>query len=194
MRRICVFCGSKSGVRPAYADAARSLGSAIAQRGLELIYGGGSLGLMGQLADAALAAGGRVTGVLPRGLFSREVPHRGLSELIEVASMHERKSVMADLSDAFVALPGGFGTCDELFEIVTWAQIGIHTKPIALMDVDGYFAPLAAFAAQAEHEGFIAAAHTRLLTRLRGADEALEFLAAAERETTAPTGAELPQR
>ncbi|TAM78462.1 TIGR00730 family Rossman fold protein [bacterium] len=194
MRRICVFCGSKAGARSTYAQGARALGAAIAHRGLELIYGGGSLGLMGVLADAALAAGGHVIGVLPRGLFSREVPHQGLSELIEVASMHERKAVMVDLADAFVALPGGYGTCDELFEIVTWAQIGIHTKPIVLMDVDDYFAPLAAFAEQAEREGFIPAGYATLLTRLRDADAVLDFLTSAALPVTIPSGAEIPQR
>ena len=194
MRRICVFCGSKRGVRAAYAQAAHALGEAIARRGLELVYGGGSLGLMGLLADAALAAGGHVIGVLPRGLFSREVPHRGLSKLIEVASMHERKAVMADLADAFVALPGGFGTCDELFEIVTWAQIGLHAKPIALLDVDEYFAPLAAFADQAEREGFIPPGNATLLTRLRDAEGVLDYLTSAALKVTIPTGVELPQR
>lgn len=194
MRRICVFCGSKIGVREAYAQAARALGEAIAHRGLELVYGGGSLGLMGLLADAALAAGGHVIGVLPRGLFSREVPYRGLSELIEVASMHERKAVMADLADAFVALPGGFGTCDELFEVVTWAQIGIHSKPIALMDVEDYFAPLAAFAGQAEREGFVPPGCAALLMRLYDVNAVLDFVTSAALPIIGPTGVEIPQR
>jgi uncharacterized protein (TIGR00730 family) len=163
MKRICVFAGSSSGIRPAYTEAARALGRDLAARRLSLVYGGGSIGLMGTLADCALAAGGRVIGVLPKGLFVREVAHAGLSELHEVGSMHERKALMADLADGFIALPGGFGTFDELFEIVTWAQIGIHRKPIGLLDVDGYFAPLLALVQHATREGFIPEGQAELL-------------------------------
>jgi uncharacterized protein (TIGR00730 family) len=163
VRRICVFAGSSLGARPVYTDVAQALGSEIARRGLGLVYGGASRGLMGVVADAALAAGGEVIGVLPGGLFVREVAHQELTELFEVGSMHERKALMAQLSDGFIALPGGFGTCDELFEAVTWAQIGIHQKPVGLLDVRDYFATLLAFVAHASDEGFIPPTHTNLL-------------------------------
>jgi len=163
MRRVCVFAGSSLGRRPQYAEAARTLGRELAARALELIYGGSNIGLMGTLADAALAAGGRVTGVLPRALFRREVAHTALTQLCEVDSMHERKAVMADLADGFIALPGGFGTFDELFEIVTWAQLGLHAKPIGLLDVAGYFAPLLALVRHATAEDFVPPANTGLL-------------------------------
>jgi uncharacterized protein (TIGR00730 family) len=165
MQRICVFCGSSSGSRPIYAEIARAVGEALAARGLGLVYGGSSIGLMGALADAALAAGGEVIGVLPRGLFRREVAHRGLTELREVGSMHERKALMSELAGGFLALPGGFGTCDELFEIVTWAQIGLHHKPIGLLDVENFFAPLLEFVRHAAQEGFLPPAHLDLLLR-----------------------------
>lgn len=165
MQRICVFCGSSSGSRPLYAEMARAVGQELAARGLGVVYGGSSIGLMGALADAALAAGGEVIGVLPRGLFRREVAHRGLTELREVSSMHERKALMSELADGFLALPGGFGTCDELFEVVTWAQIGLHHKPIGLLDVENFFAPLLAFVRHAAQEGFLPLAHVDLLLR-----------------------------
>src|SRR5260370_39829315 len=144
MRRICVFAGSNVGVRPEYSEAARALGRELVKRGLGLVYGGASVGLMGVLENTVLAEGGEVIGVMPRGLFRREVPHMGLTEMHEVNSMHERKALMADLADGFIALPGGFGTFDELFEITTWAQIGLHSKPIGVLDVAGSFAPLIA--------------------------------------------------
>lgn len=165
MRRICVFAGSSLGARPVYTEVAQALGGELARRGLGLVYGGASRGLMGVVADAALAAGGEVIGVLPRGLFVREVAHQGLTELFEVGSMHERKALMAQLSDGFIALPGGYGTCDELFEAVTWAQVGIHQKPVGLLEVHDYFATLLAFVAHASDEGFIPAAQTGLLIR-----------------------------
>jgi uncharacterized protein (TIGR00730 family) len=142
MRRICVFAGSSPGARPEYAAAAQALGREMAQRGLSLAYGGATRGLMGVLADVALAWSGEVIGVNPRGLFQREVAHCGLTTLHEVGSMHERKALMADLADGFIALPGGYGTFDELFEIETWAQLGIHAKPIGLLDVRQYFTAL----------------------------------------------------
>mgnify|MGYP001305636058 CR=1 FL=1 len=163
MHRICVFSGSNLGVRPEYQQAAHALGQELASRGLGLVYGGASVGLMGVVADAVLAAGGEVIGVLPRGLFSREVPHKHLTELREVGSMHERKALMADLANGFIALPGGYGTFDELFEIITWAQLGLHSKPIGLLDVADYFAPLLALIAHATKEGFIPSDHTKLL-------------------------------
>ncbi len=165
MRRICVFAGSNSGARPEYTDAARLLGHELATRNLGLVYGGSSVGLMRVVADAVLAEGGEVIGVLPRGLFRREVAHTGLTALHEVGSMHERKALMADLSDGFIALPGGYGTFDELFEITTWAQIGIHSKPVGLLDVSGYFAPLMALVQHAAAEGFVPDHHVPLLLR-----------------------------
>ena len=141
---LCVFCGSSTPPDPRYRDAARALGTLAAARGVGLVYGGGSVGLMGAVADAALEAGGSVTGVIPAGLFSREIGHAGLTALHEVGSMHERKQLMYDLADAFVALPGGLGTLEELAEVTTWAQLGLHAKPVALLDVDGFWDPLIA--------------------------------------------------
>ncbi|MFO1053592.1 MAG: TIGR00730 family Rossman fold protein [Planctomycetota bacterium] len=155
LRRVCVYCGSRTGEDPAFADAARRLGSEIARRGLELVYGGASVGLMGIVADAVLAGGGAVRGVIPTNLFVKEVAHFGITELIEVSSMHERKARMAELADAFVALPGGFGTLEEIFEALTWTQIGIHRKPCALLDVSGYFAPLLDFLDGTVRAGFV---------------------------------------
>jgi uncharacterized protein (TIGR00730 family) len=163
MRRICVFAGSNPGARPEYAEMARLLGHELAARGLGLVYGGSSVGLMSVLADAALAESAEVIGVLPRELFRREVAHTGLTELREVESMHERKALMADLADGFIALPGGYGTFDELFEITTWAQIGIHNKPVGLLDVADYFAPLMEMVRHAVAEGFVPEHHARLL-------------------------------
>lgn len=165
MHRICVFSGSNLGVRPEYQQAAYALGQELAARRLGLVYGGASVGLMGAVADAALAAGGEVIGVLPRGLFNREVPHKHLTELREVGSMHERKALMADLADGFIALPGGYGTFDELFEIITWAQLGLHSKPIGLLDASDYFTPLLALITHATKEGFIPQSNTNLLLR-----------------------------
>src|SRR6185312_16152584 len=142
MRSICVFAGSNMGTRLEYEEAARELGYELVARGLGLVYGGASVGLMGVIADAVIAKGGEVIGILPRGLFEREVAHEHLTELHKVGSMHERKALMADLSDSFIALPGGYGTFDELFEIITWAQIGLHSKPIGLLNVANYFDPL----------------------------------------------------
>ena len=142
MKAICVYCGSNAGSRPAYAERAAALGERIAREGLALVYGGGNVGLMGLAADAALAAGGEVIGVIPEQLVTWEVAHKGVSRLEVVANMHERKMRMFDLSDAFVALPGGFGTLDEMFEMLTWRQLGIGDKPCAFLDVDGFYAPL----------------------------------------------------
>jgi len=144
MRRICVFCGSSAGARPTYAAAARAMGMELAQRGIGLVYGGGRVGLMGTLADAALQAGGEVIGVIPEALFAREVAHERVTEMHVVRSMHERKARMAELADAFVALPGGTGTLDELIEIMTWSQLGLHHKPVALYDVDEFWGPFLA--------------------------------------------------
>ena len=155
MKSICVFCGANVGARPAYADAAQQFGSLLAERGLELVYGGGRVGLMGTLADAALAGGARVTGVIPEALATKELAHSELYELRVVASMHERKATMAELSDAFVALPGGFGTMEEFFEVLTWAQLGFHHKPLALLSVEGFYDPLLRFFDHLVAEGFV---------------------------------------
>ncbi len=155
MQRICVFAGAAGGSRESYRQAARELGTEIGRRGLGLVYGGAALGMMGLCADAALAAGADVTGVLPRALMTREIAHPRLTELRVVGSLHERKAVMSALSDAVVALPGGFGTLDELFEAITWAQLGLHDKPIGMLDADGYYAPLFAFMDHARAEGFV---------------------------------------
>jgi uncharacterized protein (TIGR00730 family) len=157
MRSLCVFCGSNAGAQSAYADAARDMGRTLAARGIRLVYGGGHVGLMGVLADAAMAAGGDVVGVITEGLQLREVGHKGLPELRVVPSMHERKAVMSSLSDAFVALPGGAGTLDELFEAWTWTQLGIHRKPIGFLNTAGYYDPLLTFLDRAVAERFIRA-------------------------------------
>jgi uncharacterized protein (TIGR00730 family) len=171
--RICVFCGSKTGARPEYVEAARNVGRLLAERGIDVVYGGASVGLMGEVADAALAAGGEVIGVIPRGLFGREVAHRGLTELRIVADMHERKATMAQLSDAFIALPGGSGTLEELFEVWTWGQIGVHEKPCGLLDVDGYFGQLNGFVEHMVVEQFLKPEHRRMLTAHSDVDELL---------------------
>jgi len=163
MKRICVFCGSSPGSDPRHGEAARALGRTLAGRGLELVYGGGSVGLMGMVADAALGAGGRVIGVIPQVLQIRELAHRGLTDLRVVGSMHERKALMAELSDAFIALPGGMGTLEELSEVLTWAQLGLHARPVGLLDVAGYYRPLIAFFDQAVSAGFLRPAHRAIL-------------------------------
>jgi uncharacterized protein (TIGR00730 family) len=141
--RLCVYCGSAEGADPRYREAARELGAGLAARGIELIYGGGRNGLMGAAADAALAGGGRVTGIIPAHLEHREVAHRGLSELVVVTDMHQRKRVMAERADAFAVLPGGIGTLDEMVEILSWRQLGLHEKPLVVVDIAGYWSPLA---------------------------------------------------
>jgi uncharacterized protein (TIGR00730 family) len=155
VRRVCVFCGASSGRLPDYAEAARAFGAAAAARGLGIVYGGGRVGLMGAVADAALGAGGEVIGVIPQELVDRELAHGGLTELHVVGSLHERKALMAELSDAFVALPGGFGTLDELLEQLTWSQLGLHAKPVGLFEVQEYWRPLIALARHATEEGFV---------------------------------------
>ena len=152
---ICVYCGSRHGLRPAYTAAARVLGQAIGARGWQLVYGGGKVGLMGEVADAALAAGGRVVGVIPQSLVAREVQHRGLTELHVVPDMHQRKQMMAERADAFIALPGGIGTLEELYEVWTWRQLGYHRKPIGLINTEGYYDALLQFMSQTVTEGFL---------------------------------------
>jgi uncharacterized protein (TIGR00730 family) len=163
LRSICVFCGASAGRDARYADAAAAVGTELAGRGIELVYGGGRLGLMGAVADAALAAGGRVTGVIPAGLVARELAHRGVTDLRVVTTLHERKAVMAELADAFLALPGGLGTLEELAEVLSWAQLGLHAKPIGALDVGGFFRPLVAHLDHAAAEGFVSDRHRDLL-------------------------------
>jgi uncharacterized protein (TIGR00730 family) len=155
VERICVFCGASPGARPAYREAAEELAQLMTEDGIGVVYGGGGVGLMGALADAVLAAGGEVTGVIPRALVDREIAHRDVADMRVVGSMHERKALMAELSDAFVALPGGLGTLEELFEIYTWAQLGLHEKPCALLNVDGYYDGIADFLTHAVEERFL---------------------------------------
>jgi uncharacterized protein (TIGR00730 family) len=159
MRRLCVFCGSSFGANPAYTETAAALGTLLASRGIGLVYGGGNVGLMGVIADAALAAGGEVIGVIPKSLADREIAHTGCTELRVVDSMHTRKAMMADLSDAFVAMPGGVGTFEEFFEAITWTQLGLHRKPCGLLNVAGFYTPLALFIDQAVSDGFIKPVH-----------------------------------
>jgi len=178
VRSICVYCGSGSGTRPAYAQAARALGAEAAARGLRVVYGGASVGLMGTLADAALDAGGEVEGVIPRRLVDRELAHPALTRLHVVETMLERKELMASLADAFVALPGGIGTLDELFETMTWTQLGIHLKPSGLLDVDGYWRPLVAMLDRQVEEGFLRRPWQELLCIGEDAAGLLDTLAA----------------
>jgi len=178
LRRVCVFCGSKAGARPEYADAARAMGTALAAEGIDLVYGGGQVGLMGLVADAVLAAGGEVIGVIPEQMSDREIAHYGLTELRIVSSMHERKALMYELSDGFAALPGGLGTLEELFEITTWSQLGLHAKPTGLLDVGGFYGPLVAFLDQLVSEGFVSERHRRLLRVAAEPKALLERLAA----------------
>ncbi|MET0344288.1 MAG: TIGR00730 family Rossman fold protein [Polyangiales bacterium] len=161
--RVCVFCGSSPGRVPAYREAAAAFGGVLAREGVGLVFGGGAVGLMGVVADAARAEGGEVIGVIPEALATREIAHYGLTELRVVGSMHERKALMAELSDAFVALPGGIGTLEELFEVWTWGQLGLHAKPVALLDVDDFYAPMIRFLDGMVHEGFLRAPHRALL-------------------------------
>ncbi len=176
-----MFCGGSGAAKPAYKEAAAELGRTLAARRIGLVFGGGRIGLMGVLADAALAAGGEVTGVIPDHLVRREVAHRGLTDLRVVRSMHERKAEMARLADAFVALPGGFGTMDELFEMLTWSQVGLHEKATALVNVDGYWDHLAAWVGRAVADGLLRPGHAGLLLLAATPDEALDRLAAWQR-------------
>jgi hypothetical protein len=180
LRSLGVFCGSSTGNDSRFAETARELGGLLADRGIELVYGGGEIGLMGELADACLAAGGRVLGVIPVGLFAREVAHRGVTELREVGSMHERKQLMYDRSDAFLALPGGFGTLEELAEVTTWSQLGIHAKPIALLDVGGFWDGLVRQLDDMVEAGFLRPANRALVRVVGTPAEALELLGSLE--------------
>lgn len=178
LRRVCVFCGSSDGADPAVHELAAALGKALAAEGIGLVYGGAQIGVMGRVADAVLAAGGEVIGVLPGGLFSREVPHAGLTELRVVDGMHERKATMYALSDGFVALPGGYGTLDELFEAATWNQLRLHEprKPITLLDTGGFWDPLVALLDRFEQAGFVKPAGRRIIQRADTVGQALDNL------------------
>lgn len=182
MKRICVFCGSRVGTHARYRQSATELGALLGQRGYGLVYGGGHVGLMGTIADAVLHAGGEVDGVIPDAMVSRELAHGGLTRMHTVTSMHARKALMAELADAFIALPGGYGTFEELFEIVTWAQLGIHRKPIGLLNVAGYFDALMAMIEHAINEGFIKPEHRQLTVMA----DCPETLLAALAQHTAP--------
>lgn len=178
MNSVCVFCGSSSGSNPLYTEAARDLGAALAARGLALVYGGGRVGLMGVVASATLAAGGTVVGVIPHALAQKEIAQEDCTELVVVSTMHERKALMADRAAAFVALPGGFGTCDELFEILTWAQLGIHAKPVAVLNVNGFFTPLLAWLDHVVAEGLLKSKHRELILVAESVPELLAKLCA----------------
>ncbi len=180
MKRICVFAGSNAGARPEYRAAAEELGRALAGRGIGVVYGGARVGLMGTLADAALAAGGEVIGVIPEALVRKEVAHDSLTELRVVGSMHERKAVMADLADGFTALPGGWGTLDELFEVLTWAQLGLHRKPCGLLNVAGYFDGLLAFITHSIEEGFVMREYRGMISVAASAEALLDLLGTYE--------------
>ncbi|MFM8534331.1 MAG: TIGR00730 family Rossman fold protein [Acidimicrobiia bacterium] len=180
MKRIAVFCGSSIGNQPAYAEAAVALGGVLAKRGIGLVYGGGNVGLMGVIAEAVLTAGGEVIGVIPQALADRELAHGGVTDLRIVDSMHTRKAMMAELSDAFIAMPGGVGTFEEFFEVVTWTQLGLHRKPCALLNVAGFYAPLAAFIDQAVSEGFIKPIHRQMIVVDDNPERLVDSLAKVE--------------
>ncbi len=180
LKSICVYCGSNAGTRPEYVEAACAMGREIAERGLTLVYGGGKVGLMGALADEALAAGGKVVGIIPQFLALKEVAHAGLSELVVVESMHARKAEMERHADAFIAMPGGIGTMEELFEIWTWSQLGQHRKPCGLLDVGGYYDHLNAFLDRMAADGFVNPEHRAMLTRSEDPGALLDAFAAYE--------------
>ena len=175
MKSLCVYCGSKKGENPAFAQTAEELGAAMAQQSVELIYGGGKVGIMGVIADAVLKAGGHVQGVIPESLLQREVGHTGIQHLHVTEDMHTRKALLEQLSDAFLVLPGGFGTLDELFEIVTWRQLGFHSKPIMIFNVEGYFDPLIAFINNSIQNKFVVEENRDLIKVIHSIDEALQF-------------------
>lgn len=183
MQRICVFCGSSAGERPAYAEAARQTAQALVERKLGLVYGGGRVGLMGIVADRVLELGGEVIGIMPRALVEKEIEHRGLTELHVVDSMHERKAMMADLADGFIALPGGFGTFEEFCEVLTWAQLGYHAKPCGLLNVADYYAPLLSLFDHAVAEGFVRTGHRSIVLVDETPDRLLAQFAAYEPPT-----------
>ena len=176
MTRICIFCGSSTGTRPTYADAARAMGQAMLRRRIGLVYGGGNVGLMGTVADTVMQGGGEVIGVIPEALVTRELAHTDITQLITVHSMHERKAKMAELSDAFIAMPGGYGTFEEFCEIITWAQLGLHRKPCGLLNVQGYYDPLLTLFDRAVAEGFLRPENRRLVIEESEPDRLLQAL------------------
>jgi uncharacterized protein (TIGR00730 family) len=178
LRRVCVYCGSSDAVRPAYLEAAGAMGRAMAGRGLTLVFGGGGTGLMGAVADAAMEAGGSVVGIIPESFNTPALVHAHVTEMRVVRSMHERKALMAEMGDAFIALPGGFGTFEELFEILTWAQVGLHARPVGVLNALGYFDPLLALIEHAREEGFIYNEHRALLISETEPERLLQRLAA----------------
>jgi uncharacterized protein (TIGR00730 family) len=186
LQRLCVFCGSSPGARPAYGEAAEQLGRLLVAEDIGLVYGGGKVGLMGRLADAVLTEGGEAIGVLPEALVAKEIGHPGLNDLRIVGSMHERKALMADLSDGFVALPGGLGTVEELFEVYTWAQLGLHLKPCALLDVEGYYEGIATWLSHAVEERFLREDHRAMLIIEREPQTLIERLRRFEPGTIVP--------
>jgi len=195
MKTLAVYCGAAHGANPLYADAARALARAMVEHNIALVYGGGKVGLMGVIADEVLRLGGEATGVIPRALVEREVGHAGLTRLFVVKDMHERKAMMADLAEGFIAMPGGFGTLEELFEMVTWAQLGIHAKPIGLLNVNGFYDGLRAFVRHQVQEGFVRPEHeglmlaesdpVELIRRLRAAAPGPAVQAAVEADAEA---------
>ena len=186
MRRVCVFCGSSPGARPAYTEATEELARLLAAEGIGVVYGGGGVGLMGKLADAVLAHGGEITGVIPRALVDREIEHRQVEDMRVVDSMHERKALMAELADAFVALPGGIGTLEELVEVFTWSQLGLHRKPCGLLDVEGYYQRLTDFLDHAVQERFLLAQHRATLMAESDPGALLERLRAYRPDAVEP--------
>jgi uncharacterized protein (TIGR00730 family) len=178
MKRVCVFCGSSPGARPAYSELARRLGGILAQRGVTLVYGGGNVGLMGVLANAVLAGRGNVIGVIPQAMVDLEVAHTGLADLRIVGSMHERKALMADLADAFIALPGGLGTVEEFCEVLTWAQLGMHRKPCGLINLENYFGHLIAFFDHAVRQRFVRPEHRAMVLVENDPERMIDRLAA----------------
>jgi len=186
VKRICVFCGASPGARPEYAAATAELARLLVADGIGVVYGGGGVGLMGALAEAVLAEGGDIVGVIPQALVDREIAHRDVPDMRVVGSMHERKALMAELSDAFVALPGGLGTLEELFEVYTWAQLGLHRKPCALLDVEGYYAGIARFLAHAVEERFVREEHRAMLMVERDPRALIDRLRGFEPDTALP--------
>ncbi|PSB26897.1 TIGR00730 family Rossman fold protein [Stenomitos frigidus] len=180
MKHICVFCGSNQGAKLSYKAAAQALGQALVKRGLGLVYGGGNVGLMGTIADSVLAVGGTAIGVIPQALVDKELAHKSLTQLHIVSSMHERKALMADLSDGFIALPGGFGTFEEFCEVLTWAQLGFHQKPCGLLNIDEYYSPLIAMFDHATAEQFVLPPHRSLVLEAQDPDQLLDKLASYE--------------
>jgi uncharacterized protein (TIGR00730 family) len=176
MKRICVFCGSSIGAKKSYEDAARAMGQSLVKKGIGLVYGGGRVGLMGIIADSVMEAGGNAIGVIPEALVSRELAHNGLTELRVVVSMHERKALMAELSDAFIALPGGFGTFEEFCEVLTWSQLGLHRKPCGLLNVDGYYNSLLSLFDHAVEELFVRPEHRAIVIEEQDPDRLLEII------------------